>query len=113
MTMNRREVLRGGLMLAGSVAFNPSDLWSFQVAAPAGQDPVAAARAGMAAAPIQSVQLTDSLTMLAGPGGNVVVLNGPDGKIVVDTFIQGAWSKLKQSLDGLGTAPVKAAIDTH
>ena len=67
----------------------------------------------MAAAPIQQLELTDRLTMLSGPGGNVVVLNGPDGKFVVDTFVQGAWDNLKQTLDGMGRAPITAAIDTH
>jgi glyoxylase-like metal-dependent hydrolase (beta-lactamase superfamily II) len=42
-----------------------------------------------------------------------VVLNGPDGKIVVDTFVMPAWPKLKERLDGLGKAPVKTVIDTH
>ncbi len=83
-----------------------------QTAAPPA-DPVAASRAAMAATPIESLTLTDSLTMLSGPGGNVVVLNGRDGKFVVDTFIQGAWDKLKASLDAFGPAPVTAAIDTH
>lgn len=101
-------------MLAGGAVLAPFDFVAAaqQTAAPP-TDPVAAARAGMAAAPIQSLKLTDNLTMLSGPGGNVVVLNGPDGKFVVDTFIQGAWDKLKLSLDGIGSAPVKAAIDTH
>ena len=40
--------------------------------------------------------------MLAGPGGNVVVLNGPDGKVVVDTFVQPAWTNLKAALDKMG-----------
>jgi cyclase len=42
-----------------------------------------------------------------------VVLNGPDGKIVVDTFLLPAWPKLKETLDGLGNAPLKTVIDTH
>ena len=49
--------------------------------------------------------------MLSGPGGSVVVLNGPDGKFVVDTFVAPAWPKLKQALDGLGNAPVKCGLD--
>ena len=103
-------------MIAGGAVLAP--VWPFDVLAAAQQaaapaDPVAAARASMAAVPIQSLKLTDNLTMLSGPGGNVIVLNGRDGKFVVDTFIQGAWDKLKASLDAAGPAPVKAAIDTH
>jgi glyoxylase-like metal-dependent hydrolase (beta-lactamase superfamily II) len=51
--------------------------------------------------------------MLSGPGGNVVILNGPDGKIVVDSFVQPAWPGLKQVLDSLGTARITALVDTH
>jgi cyclase len=117
--MHRREVLRGGAALAGGLAVAaawPEWLAAFQSTAqqPASAvDQLAASRAQMAAVPIQSLTLSDRLTMLSGPGGNVVVLNGPDGKIVVDTFIQGVWDKLKSTLDGLGNAPIKAAIDTH
>jgi glyoxylase-like metal-dependent hydrolase (beta-lactamase superfamily II) len=38
---------------------------------------------------------------------------GPDGKVVVDTFLLPAWPKLKETLDGLGNAPLKTVIDTH
>src|SRR4029077_18239980 len=57
--------------------------------------------------------LAENLTLLSATGGNVVVLNGPDGKIVVDTFLLLAWPKLKENLDGLGNAPLKTVIDTH
>src|SRR5258708_15855382 len=57
--------------------------------------------------------MEENLTLLSGPGGNVVVLNGPDGKIVVDTFLLPAWPKLKETLDGLGNAPLKTVIETH
>jgi glyoxylase-like metal-dependent hydrolase (beta-lactamase superfamily II) len=57
--------------------------------------------------------LAENLTLLSGPGGNVVVLRGPDGKIVVDTFVLPAWPKLKEALAALGNAPLKTVIDTH
>ena len=50
--------------------------------------------------------------MLSGPGGNVAALHGPDGDVIVDTFVKPAWAGLKQTLDGLG-GPLKLAIDTH
>jgi len=76
-------------------------------------DRLTAMRAQMGATPIQAQQLAENLTLLSGPGGNVVVLNGPEGKIVVDTFLLPAWPRLKETLDGLGNAPVKTVIDTH
>jgi hypothetical protein len=73
-----------------------------QGAAPAA-DPLATIRAQIGAMPIQTQKLGENLTLLSGPGGNVVVLNGAEGKIVVDTFLSPAWPKLKETLDGLSS----------
>ena len=118
---SRRTMLRDSTTLAGSALFAqlfPASLLRAvpfpaqqQSAPPA--DPVAAFRAQMAANPIQPQKLADNLTMLSGPGGNVVVLNGADGKFMVDTFVSPAWPKLKESLDALGNAPLQTVIDTH
>jgi hypothetical protein len=62
---------------------------------------------------MQTQKLAANLTLLSGPGGNVVVLNGADGKFVVDTFLAPAWPRLKESLSSLGDAPLKLVIDTH
>jgi cyclase len=113
----RREMLRltGGIA-GGALAarFFPGTVLAYaQQGGAAPADPLAATRAQMGATPIEAVKLADNLTMLSGPGGNVVVLNGPDGKVVVDSFVQTAWTKLKQSLDGIGNAPIRILIDTH
>jgi cyclase len=118
----RREMLRNSAGFAGSALLAqlfPASLLSAgvpglrQQAATTPTDRLAAARAQMGSAPIQSQPLAANLTLLSGPGGNVVVLNGPDGKIVVDTFVMPAWPKLKETLEGLGKAPLKTVIDTH
>jgi cyclase len=80
---------------------------------PSAADRVAGMRAQFGGMPIQAQPLTDSITLLSGPGGNVVVLNGADGKLMGDTFVQPAWPHLKDALDAIGKAPVKTAIDTH
>jgi len=118
----RREMLRRSATLAGSAFLAqlfPGSLlratvpgYALQTPAPAA-DPAAAARARMGAVPMQVQHLAENLTLLSGPGGNVIVLNGPDGKFVVDTFVSPAWPKLKETLDGLGNAPLKYVIDTH
>jgi cyclase len=116
----RRELLRGSAALAGGAFLAqlfPGSLLRGAVLGYPQQtlaaDPAATFRAQMGAAPIQSQKLADNLTMLSGPGGNVVVLNGPDGKFIVDTFVSPAWPRLKETLDGIGNAPLKIVIDTH
>src|SRR5947207_14393913 len=64
------------------------------------QDPVAAFRARIGAVPIQAQPLAENLTLLAGPGGNVVVLRGSDGLVVVDTFVTPAWPRFQESQIG-------------
>ena len=76
-------------------------------------DPVAQMRAQMGAQPIVSSRLSDSLTLLTGPGGNVVVLNGKEGKVVVDSFVQPAFPAFRQALDKMSAAPIRMLIDTH
>jgi glyoxylase-like metal-dependent hydrolase (beta-lactamase superfamily II) len=118
--ITRREMLRATAALAGgalAARFYPATLVhaatpGFPQQAAAG-DQVAAMRAQFGGMPIQAQPLTDSITMLSGPGGNVVVLNGADGKLMGDTFVQPAWPHLKDALDAIGKAPVKTAIDTH
>lgn len=117
--ISRRELIRTATVFGGSAVLAhlvPASIGRAyalvqQAAAPA--DPLAATRAQMAAAPIEALRLSDTLTMLSGPGGNVIVLNGPDGKIVVDTFVQGVWPALKQRLDAMSNAPIALVIDTH
>jgi glyoxylase-like metal-dependent hydrolase (beta-lactamase superfamily II) len=115
----RRQMLLNSAGLAGSALLAqlfPSSLvnaGATQQAATAPADGLTAIRAQMGAAQIQTRPLGENLTLLSGPGGNVVVLNGPDGKLIVDTFLLPAWPRLKETLDGLGHAPVKTVIDTH
>lgn len=118
----RRGMLRNSAGFAGSALLAqlfPASLLNAGVPAPRQQvatpptDSLGAMRAQMGTLPIHSQPLAENLTLLSGPGGNVVVLNGRDGKIVVDTFLLPAWPKLKDNLDGLGNAPLKTVIDTH
>ncbi len=118
---SRREMLRGSATLAGSAFVAhlfPGTLLrasaaGYPQAAPSPAALLASMRAKFNAVPMETQKLAGNVTMFDGPGGAVVVLNGPDGKFVVDTFVAPAWPKLKEGLDGLGSAPVKYVIDTH
>jgi cyclase len=113
--VTRREWLRhAGLSSLSAIAVSNWPEFLFAHAQPAAAtDQLAAMRAGIGAAPITSATLAANLTMLAGPGGNVVVFNGADGKVVVDTFVQPAWNNLKAALDKLGNQRITNVIDTH
>src|SRR5271156_3076701 len=118
---SRRDILRVSVTLAGGAFLAhlfPATLLGasargYAQQAPSAADLLADMRAKFNAVPMETQKLADNVTMFDGPGGAVVVLNGPDGKFVVDTFVAPAWSKLKEAIDGLGSAPVKYVIDTH
>lgn len=114
MPITRRQLLRSMVGSATLIPLAQAGLADL-IAAGGHQtvDPLAERRAKMGAIPIVSTRLADNLTMLSGPGGNVIVLSGPEGKLVVDSFVQPAWPALKQLLDAMGKAPVKLLIDTH
>ena len=117
--ISRRRLIRttaalgGGALVAQLFPASIGRAYALARQAAAPVDALAAARAQTAAAPIDALTLSDTLTLLSGPGGNVVVLNGSDGKVVVDTFVQGVWPPLKQVLDAMGSAPITQVIDTH
>src|SRR6266481_8104495 len=92
---SRRDILRGSVTLAGTAFLAyllPTTLvrastagYAQQASSPA--DLLASFRAQFNAVPMETQKLADNVTMFDGPGGAVVVLNGPDGKFVVDTFV--------------------------
>ena len=118
---SRREMLRYSVTLAGSALlahfFSARLLRAatagFEQQSPSAADLLASMRAKFNAVPMETQKLADNVTMFDGPGGAVTVLNGPDGKFMVDSFVLPAWPKLKKALDGIGNAPVKCVIDTH
>ena len=118
---SRRDILRGSVTLAGSaflahlfpVTLLHSSAAGYVQQSPSPADLLAYMRAWFNTFPMETQKLADNVTMFDGPGGAVVVLNGTDGKFVVDSFVAPAWPRLKEALDGLGNAPVKYLIDSH
>jgi len=70
-------------------------------------------RKTMAAIPPVSSKLTDQLYLISGPGGNIAVLNSPEGKLAVDSGIAGASSAILTQIDSYGTEPLRVLVNTH
>jgi glyoxylase-like metal-dependent hydrolase (beta-lactamase superfamily II) len=70
-------------------------------------------RTAAANAPIQVHRLRGNVSLLEGSGGNIAVLTGPDGKLLVDAGIGVSRPQLTKALAGLGPEPVTHLINTH
>jgi glyoxylase-like metal-dependent hydrolase (beta-lactamase superfamily II) len=46
-------------------------------------------------------------------GGNIAVLHGKDGKMLVDAGLAGSRQQISAALAGLGTDPVRCLVNTH
>jgi cyclase len=115
MNMNRRAVLHAAGLLAGTTVLRyaaPGLRGEGQTPAPQG-DPLAQMRQQLGAAAIASEKLAPAVTMLSGAGGNVILIHGKDGKVLVDGFVKTAWGNLKKTLDAVDSSPIKVLIDTH
>ena len=107
--LSRRTLLKNATTLAATAAAPRRFFSGF----PAVTKTFGISRSNFEARPIEETKLTNLITMLSGPGGNVVVRHGDFDKVVVDTFVQGAFPALKQRLDAMGNAPILYVINTN
>ena len=64
-------------------------------------------------ATVKVVPLTSNLFVIENTGGNITVLNGPDGKLMVDAGISGSHSQILAALEGISSNPLREVISTH
>jgi glyoxylase-like metal-dependent hydrolase (beta-lactamase superfamily II) len=66
-----------------------------------------------AASPITTHKLRNNISALEGSGGNVAVLTGLDGKVLIDRGIAVSRTQLTKALADLGADPVTHLVNTH
>ena len=66
-----------------------------------------------AVSPIITHKLRNNVSVLQGSGGNIAVVSGHDGKLLVDAGIGVSRQKITAALDALGTEPITHLINTH
>jgi glyoxylase-like metal-dependent hydrolase (beta-lactamase superfamily II) len=57
--------------------------------------------------------LRRNVSMLQGSGGNIAVLTGNDGKLLVDAGIAASRQPLTDAMDSISTDPIRHLINTH
>jgi glyoxylase-like metal-dependent hydrolase (beta-lactamase superfamily II) len=78
-----------------------------------GESPVAIIRNAAATAKINVTKLRGNVSLLEGSVGNIVVLTGRDGKVLVDAGITASRPQITEALATLSDDPVKHLINTH
>ena len=63
-----------------------------------GESPVVIIRNAAATAEINVTKLRSNVSVLEGSGGNIVVLTGRDGKVLVDAGITASRSQITEAL---------------
>jgi glyoxylase-like metal-dependent hydrolase (beta-lactamase superfamily II) len=111
--MNRRDWMRSGLGAAGALLLTnrargdePAD----------DSDPAPLlSKIGpmMAKVKIEEVDLGAGLHLIQGPGGNIAVLDGPDGLTMVDSGVPMRAKDIADAVKRVGGKPVARLINTH
>lgn len=70
-------------------------------------------RAGGRLAKLTIQQLRNNLSLVSGSGGNVLVLPGKDGKIVIDSGFATSKAQMSHALHSISIDPLRFLINTH
>lgn len=57
--------------------------------------------------------LRRNVTALIGSGGNIAVLTGPDGKLIIDSGYSTSRARISDALTQLSPEPIKHLVNTH
>jgi glyoxylase-like metal-dependent hydrolase (beta-lactamase superfamily II) len=106
--ISRRRFLVAGGIVAGAAWLTPTALFadSGDVLVPGGLKAAATAN-------VTVQTLRRNISVLLGAGGNIAVLTGPDGKLLVDAEIVTARPHVSAALASINADPVKQLINTH
>jgi glyoxylase-like metal-dependent hydrolase (beta-lactamase superfamily II) len=70
-------------------------------------------RASAATTPITTYKLRGNIALLEGSGGNIGVLTGKDGRVLVDAGITASRPRILEALNALSAGPITHLINTH
>ncbi len=102
----RRFITSAGILAAGAW-LAPRRLFAEK------ESIVLAARQRGATAAITIQPLRGNVSALIGSGGNIGVLTGPDGKLLIDAGYATSRAKIAEALASLSADPIKHLVNTH
>lgn len=110
-TMSRRGFC---LCCIGGATFAAAGGWlNPQEAFAAAKSLVIQIREAAAAADITTIHLREGISAFSGSGGNMGVIVGEDGKVLIDAGITATRPRIESALAGLGPQPITHVINSH
>src|SRR5579862_5211314 len=110
-TRSATEVSRRQFLISSGVAVAAACLVPPRVFSQQGLVEMALKESATAKVTVQT--LRRNISVLLGAGGNIAVLTGTDGKLVVDAEIVTARPNVSKALAGINADPIKQLINTH
>jgi len=104
---SRRRFLASASVTATAIWLTPRSLFAED------QSPVIIIRNAAATAKITVTKLRGNLNVLDGSGGNIAVLSGRDGKLLIDAGITASRARITEALASISPEPVKHLVNTH
>jgi glyoxylase-like metal-dependent hydrolase (beta-lactamase superfamily II) len=105
--VSRRRFIASAGLAASAVCLVPHRVFGGE------EDLVVASRKRAEIANITVQALRGNIDALIGSGGNIAVLPGGDGKLIIDSGFLSSRSKISDALSNLGPDPIKHLINTH
>src|SRR4029077_2005015 len=107
LNISRRRFVASAGLAATAVCLVPHRLFGDE------ESLVVASRRAGEAANITVQALRRNVSALIGSGGNIAVLPGDDGKLIIDSGFLGTRGKIADALSSLSSDPIKHLVNTH
>jgi glyoxylase-like metal-dependent hydrolase (beta-lactamase superfamily II) len=107
LNISRRRFIAASGLAATAVCLVPHRLFGDE------RNLVIASRKSGESAHVTVQALRRNVSALIGAGGNIAVLPGDDGKLIIDSGYLGTRSKIAAALSSLSSDPIKHLINTH
>jgi hypothetical protein len=105
--LSRRRFVASAGILTAAAWLSPRHLFA------EGENIVLAARKRAETANITVQALRGNVTALIGSGGNIAVLTGKDGKVIIDSGYATSRAGITDALTKMDSGPIKHLVNTH
>jgi cyclase len=109
---SRRDFLKTSSMILGA-AVSAALPTSLLAQATTDEEKIAQIRKNVASAGIKVVPVTANVTMIGGAGGNICVLTGPEGKMMIDAGVSTTAPDVLKAMSAIDAQPLKYLLNTH